>query len=254
MNLNLIESMLKNSDFYPVYQPIVRLADSSVHSFEILTRWNTDQMSCSVEKLFSAIDSKLGRDISLLVFSKALDSFQHSPTALNVNFSSLHLLCNDTISRITQLINYFNYPSHLITIEVTEVHSTFVMEQLATVLCSLNSFGIRTSLDDFGAQASSYDRLFSIPFNQVKIDRFFIKNIEVDSLKQELLRHFVSFIPKFDCEIVAEGVESTLESQYLMELGIDLAQGYLFAKPQPFHLLKSEPWKTRLLHDSLSVL
>ncbi len=230
----LTQQALREGAFYPVVQPIVTLSDQNPVSWEMLTRWDESfNFGCNVGELFSRIDSQTSLEITLSVLVKALKRLHPNPIRLNVNVSSYHLLAFGAAERIIEIANNYNYPLQLITIELTENYQSYIdFPKLNLALTILNNNKMAISLDDFGTAASTYERLFRIAnVSQVKLDRFFIENIEFDTRKQMLLNHLVAYAPLFGAEIIAEGVETQSQTMTLAECGIRYAQGFYFGRP-----------------------
>lgn len=230
----LTKQALDEGLFYPVIQPIVSLSDHSPDSWEMLTRWDSSlELGCNVSELFSRVDDKTALEITLTIFIRALDFLQYHPIRLNINVSSCHMLVFGAAERIIEIANHFRYPLHLITIELTENYSSSIdFPKLNIALRTLIHNKMAISLDDFGTAASTYERLFRIAHvSQIKLDRFFIENIELDTRKQKLLNHWASYAPLFNAEVIAEGVETQSQALTLTECGIKKAQGYFFGCP-----------------------
>ncbi|MFC5079660.1 Phytochrome-like protein cph2 [Vibrio thalassae] len=199
--------------------------------FELLTRWPHKQLNGTASTLFATADHELGRNITLSVIQQALQFFAKKPIPLNFNFSCAQILLTDSISKLNEIIRETAYPNDMLTLEVTESFSNSDLCALSSVLAQLNAIGIKTSLDDFGAQAASYDRLFTLPLQQVKIDRQFIHAIDCDPRKRLLMQHIVEFVPYFNCQLIAEGVETVDELKALIKAGVNFAQGFYLSHP-----------------------
>ena len=118
-------------------------------------------------------------------------------------------------------------------LEITESAFMDNFEQLINVTNSLSNTGFKIELDDFGSGYSSLNILTSIPFDILKIDMQFVKNINKNEKDNSLIKFIVNIAKALDLMIVAEGVENKMQYDFLKDLGCEIIQGYLFAKPLP---------------------
>ena len=110
-----------------------------------------------------------------------------------------------------------------------------ILERLKTQFQPLINFGIRISLDDFGTGYSSLNYLQHFPFHILKIDKSFVDCIRKDMTSKNLINHIINIAHGMEMEIVAEGVENELQSEYLADKQCDYLQGYLYSRPIPIH-------------------
>jgi EAL domain-containing protein (putative c-di-GMP-specific phosphodiesterase class I) len=120
-----------------------------------------------------------------------------------------------------------------LTLEITEQEAISNLPLINKSLAELRAYGISISVDNFALGYSELSRLRDLPFKDIKIDRDFISNCDRDPVNRGLCETFIEFAHKFGLTAVAEGIETTAELSTLREMGCDLGQGYLFAKPQP---------------------
>ncbi|MBB1335909.1 MULTISPECIES: EAL domain-containing protein [unclassified Pseudoalteromonas] len=102
---------------------------------------------------------------------------------------------------------------------------------LALALSRFMALGIKVSIDDFGTGYSSLAHINEIPSNAIKIDRYFVSNLEHNINNQYMIKMIISLAKQFDFKVIAEGVENEFEVQWLKQAGCEMAQGYFFAKP-----------------------
>ena len=124
-----------------------------------------------------------------------------------------------------------NWPG--LTLEITEQEATANLPLINKALGELRGYGISISVDNFALSYAELSKQAELPFKDVKIDRNFISNCNEDAVNRGLCETIVEFAHKFGLTAVAEGIETTAELGTLREMGCDLGQGYLFAKPQP---------------------
>jgi diguanylate cyclase (GGDEF)-like protein/PAS domain S-box-containing protein len=234
-----LRAALVAQEFRVVYQPIVELATGRIHKAEALLRWQhpTRGMVSPVEFIPVAESSGLIVDIGEWVFAQALQqvkvwrkrldpSFQISVNKSPVQFENPNPLHSSWIDQLRA----DGLDGSSVAVEITEglllSSSTGVAEQLLT----LRDAGIQVSLDDFGTGYSSlsYLQRFSIDF--VKIDRSFVKDLP-NATNMALCQAIIAMAHALGMRVVAEGVETQVQADLLMNAGCDFAQGFLFSRP-----------------------
>lgn len=118
-------------------------------------------------------------------------------------------------------------------LEITEDQALASIALAQEIAAQLRIHGIELSLDDFGQGHSSLARLRDLPFTSVKIDRSFVTGCAEDPVKRELCRTIIEMAHRFDCSVVAEGIETASDREIMRELGCEYGQGYLMARPMP---------------------
>ena len=167
---------------------------------------------------------------------RQLSMWQKSvPTAANlqvhVNVSGAQLLQNDFVDRVLDTVDRAEVRRDLVSLEVTE---SMLIDGLSIALPNLRrcrDAGLQISIDDFGTGYSSFSSMFDLPIGEIKIDRSFVTRMTRGSEGEEVVRAIIAMGRAMGKSIVAEGVETELQSRKLLELGCDGGQGYLFARP-----------------------
>lgn len=121
----------------------------------------------------------------------------------------------------------------LLKLELTESLLLDNIEDVVATMNALNEFGVQFSLDDFGTGYSSLQYLKRLPFNQLKIDRSFVRDIAFDSSDKAIVRTIIAMAQSLNLDVIAEGVETEGQRQLLLDIGCTHFQGYLFCLPQP---------------------
>jgi len=159
-----------------------------------------------------------------------LISATNLPIAINV--SPKQFLEPDFPEKVIRVMRESNAPFEQLIIEITEnlllLHDH---AQVLSVMKTLNQVGIQFSIDDFGTGYSNLRRLQILPVSELKIDKEFTQNAFHSERDRNLLDSIIFMAKQMAVEIVAEGVETELQAAYLRESGVDLQQGYYFAKP-----------------------
>jgi predicted signal transduction protein with EAL and GGDEF domain len=228
---------IEQEQFEPWFQPIENIVTGQVTSYEALARWLHPQRGIIQPNRFIPIAEHTGMILAIgeQILEKACRAAKnwepHLTVAVNpspVQFRRPQLLV-DTVKRVLERAQL--EPSRLY-LEITE---TLMMEdttQTRLAIEELALLGVRFSLDDFGAGYSSLSYIQSYPFKK-KIDKKFIDRIDSDKTSSAIVAAIGVLASRIDLEIVAEGVETQLQHATLRELGLTLAQGFLYGRPSP---------------------
>lgn len=224
-------------DFKMAFQPIIRVSDQSTYAQEALCRGPEGQGARYV--LDQVTDENLYRfDQAARVKAIETASRVGIDTGLSINFLPNAVYRPETCIRATlEAASRFQFEKRRLIFEVSETERISDPEHLLGILQEYRTQGFRTALDDFGAGYSGLRLLTRFQPDIVKMDRSLISDIHLQPTKQKIMRNLVSMSIDLGMMIVAEGVERREEAEFLMDLGIDLFQGYLFARPS----LESQP-------------
>lgn len=190
---------------------------------EILMRSHEGEITDIVRNLEEKNEIHL---LDFMAFQNAIKWYKRNELPCASNFSGKTLTRDRVASDIS--ISACMLP---IKIELTE---TSDLDQLAIAnLKRLNFNGFTISLDDFGSKYNGMNRLLQAPFRELKIDKFLVDRLD-DSRAREIVRSTINLGNKINCQVVAEGVETTEQFDLLLELGCDRFQGYLLHEPEAF--------------------
>ncbi|ALQ09152.1 MULTISPECIES: putative bifunctional diguanylate cyclase/phosphodiesterase [Pseudoalteromonas] len=161
-----------------------------------------------------------------------------------INISALELNSESFIGKILKLITKYNIPPEIIEFEITETSLITREENATRTLEQLKNEGFKLSLDDFGTGYTAFNQLQNYPVNTLKIDRSFINNINETTIsnknKNSMVEVILSLANLYDLNVVAEGVETEFQLDYLKSLGCHFFQGYLLSKPIDIDEFKSK--------------
>ncbi|MGR5063761.1 EAL domain-containing protein [Photobacterium sp. DNB22_13_2] len=216
------------------YQPIVKMNDLSLAGCEVLCRWsNAEGELLQPDKFIHVVEeNNQTRELTSLVVTKCIQELSTANmlgkyrVALNAfpdDIASGHLL--RTLCKQLSVRDY-----SLFTIELTE-KQIMNLSDLQEGVRQLRLLGFKVAIDDFGTGFSNLEGLRELSVDTLKIDKSFIWGAETPSLKQSLIKHIVSIAKSMDLSIVAEGVETQQQLNFLRQLEIDFSQGYLHSKP-----------------------
>ena len=164
-----------------------------------------------------------------------------------VNVSALQLDDPRFIDRLTDIVNQSTLPFESLEIEITESSVMHKPDKMSTVLDAIIFLGIKLALDDFGTGYSSLSYLRRFPFDKLKIDQSFIRDMTIDQENTAIIRTMIDMGHNLNMNVIAEGVETASQMEYLKSNSCDEIQGYLISRPVPADefeklLMTSEPF------------
>ena len=236
---------IRNKELYMMYQPKINLSDSSIAGVEALIRWNRGNHPSIGPSEFIPIAENIGfiKEITVFVLDSITDQLiQWQAKGIDVkcslNVTSKEILDDDLSDQAQSIIESKNIDRRNMEIEITERILSYDNQQLFDKIQLLRQKGYVVSIDDFGTGYNSLMSVGEIPFDLLKIDKYFIDRIERHDIK-ELVRHIIDYCHSLGKVVVAEGVETQAQVEILRELGCDQVQGYYFAKPMLPHELEA---------------
>jgi diguanylate cyclase (GGDEF)-like protein len=222
------------------YQPKVKADGGQVIGFEALIRWKHPEKGFIPPDKFISSAESTGQIINIglwviesafqqLTDWKALDQQFH----IAINVSVQQLRSTSFIKNIQNITNKYDISAQRIHLEITESVAMSDPESSIAILNTLKELGFKIAIDDFGTGYSSLAYLKILPVDYLKIDRNFVKDIETDINDRTICDATITLSHSLGLEVVAEGVETVTQQQYLIEKGCDYLQGYYFSKPIP---------------------
>lgn len=235
-----LERLLRDDAIVPYFQPKVALRTGKIVGAEALVRAeHADLGHLGAFPLISAarLHNKMG-ELTDIMARKALSqvsAWQAQGISLDValNFDPNQLCELDLPDRLSSLIRELHLRPAQVIIEVTEDSLITNLLQVMDVLARLRMKGFRTSSDDFGTGRSNIDTLQSLPFSELKLDRSFVSQALTHNFADIAIQTAVKLAKVSNLDIVAEGVETQDQLQYLADLRVNVAQGFLFEAPMP---------------------
>jgi diguanylate cyclase (GGDEF)-like protein/PAS domain S-box-containing protein len=237
-----LQRALEQGELRLYYQPSVDLATGQVVGAEALVRWEHPQRGLIVPDRFLGVAEETGLIVPLGMWvmgeaCRHLAEWQSRPETahlhLSVNLSARELTHPDVVSSVLGCVRESGVDPHSLTIEVTESTAMADGDTGFRALRDLNSEGIRVAIDDFGTGYSSLEQLRRMPVDIVKVDRSFVSGMSADSTDREIVAAVVGMGRALKLSVVAEGIETPEQAEALRELGCDIGQGFLYAKPLP---------------------
>lgn len=235
----LLVTGCKKDEFIPYYQPIMSL-DDQLQGVEVLVRWKLSDGSLLLPAYFIDVAEKMEviNEITLTLVKKVQDDFsQYSYRHKRKVFCAFNLTAQqiETKAFIDQLIDMLKFETNFIaSFEITErQHFKNLAMAKANIRC-LQEQGYQIKLDDAGTGYGGFSYFMDFNLDGVKIDKMFIDVIGVDDVKVEVLNSIIMMAKRLGIDIVAEGVETQQQVDFLREHNIDYIQGYYYSKPLPF--------------------
>lgn len=240
MNSHMRHALDRNL-FFLHYQPKIETRTGKIMGLEALIRWNDPKLGAISPAVFIPIaeESGLITPITEWVLNEVcrqckawLDSgLNIVPVAVNV--SSIQFKRRDLTNMIKTALNKTGLAPEYLEIELIETSLLTDTKEAAEILRDLSDLNVKVALDDFGTGYSSLSYLNDLPIQTLKIDRSFIKNIvEVDQ-EYAIVDAIIVLAHALDLQVIAEGVETTIQLEYLKDRSCDQLQGYLINKPLP---------------------
>ena len=244
---NALRGALDQGELRLVYQPQVDLVTGRWLGLEALLRWHHPQQGVIPPARFIPIAEQSGliRDIGRWVLQRACvqgkrwleEGFALGRIAVNVAGAQLH--AHDFAATVEQVLKETGLPPESLELEVCE---DFVMRRPdvgVDQLQTLQAQGISIAIDDFGTGYSSLGHLKRLPIDKLKIDRTFVRDIPEDADDVAICSAIIAISKALGIDIIAEGVETESQAEFLRHLGCESAQGFLFARPMPPERIES---------------
>ena len=235
-----IRKAIQAQEFVLFYQPIVDITDGNrIVAFEALVRWNQSKSKFISPAEFIPIAEETGLIIPLgaqilkmacLQAKKWVDA-GFTEIQVAVNFSAKQFALDNMIDDIKQVLLETQLNPKNLKLEITEYTAVCEAEKTVKIMNALSSMGIQISIDDFGTGYSSLSYLKQFPIHTLKMDKSFIDHVTDDEEDASFARMVIGIAKSMNLDLIAEGVESESQLQFLKDEGCRLIQGFYFSKP-----------------------
>lgn len=234
-----LRTALENNEFELLYQPQFGIKENRITGFEALLRWNSRELGLVSPLKFVKIAEETHLIVPLGIwvlktacaFIKKLHLQGQTDLVVSVNISMLQLLQNDFVDSVQDVLAFYDLNPQCLELEITE---SILMESYETIEGNLKLLcgkGVKIALDDFGKGYSSLSYLKQLPITSLKIDKSFIDSISSERGNKSLTGQIVMMGRSMGLSVVAEGVETQEQLNYLIRYKCHKIQGYLFSKP-----------------------
>ncbi len=234
-----LRKALDNQEFYLEYQPKLNIETGKLVGMEALLRWSNPRLGIVPPDRFIPVAENTGMILPIgewVLRQACLQNVEWQrkglrPVQVAVNISVLQLSHPDFIDTIDLALGESGLAPGYLEIEITE---SSIMSAKGAVMANIEKLkerGITLSVDDFGTGYSSLSVIKQLPIDSLKIDRSFIRDIAHDSEDEAIVTAIIAMARSLDLSVIAEGVETYEQLQYLLNSGCDTIQGYLISKP-----------------------
>lgn len=238
------EQALVNKEFLVYFQPKYDVETEKIIGAEALVRWNHPVRGMLSPGWFVPLFEANGfiTEVDLYVLNcvcELLEEWKANGIPLiciSVNLSRVHLYEADLVERLTEVVKQHEIPPEYIEFELTESAFYEGTDSLLRIMSEIKSAGFRLSMDDFGSGYSSLNLLRRLPVDVLKLDKVFLDDYgakEDENRGRQIVRHVISMAKDLEMNVLAEGVETKDQKEFLQTANCDMIQGYYYARPMP---------------------
>lgn len=238
---NDLRQALDRGEFLLHYQPMLDATTRQLVGVEALVRWNHPTLGIISPAEFIPIAEENGTIIPLNEWiirtackqNKAWQNHGLPPIRMAVNISARQFTQKNLVERVTRILHETSLQPTYLELEVTESFAMSNIDLTVQRLRELKRMGVSIAIDDFGTGHSSLNYLKHLPITTLKIDRSFVRNCVNDRQDAEIIKAIITIGHSLNLSVVAEGVENSLQLDYLHSLSCDIVQGFLFSEAIP---------------------
>lgn len=241
-SINMEKSLrcaVKNNEFVLNYQSMVDLKKDQIIGAETLIRWQHPHKGLILPVNFISTAEKTGviKEIGKWTIDTACRQNKiwinkgYRPIKLSINMSALEFRQHNLVENIKNTLDKIELDSKNIVFEITENTALKDLDYTIKILNKLKVMNIQIALDDFGTGYSSLNYLRILPIDYLKLDKSFIKNIATNAKDQAITKYIIDLAHEIDLKVVAEGIETEEQYNYLKKINCDIGQGYFFGRP-----------------------
>lgn len=256
LETNLRKAIDKN-ELYLVFQPQIDISTGETASFEALLRWNNTEFGLISPSDFIPLAEDTGLIIPIghWVIERTCEQIQQwykrgfSNIRVAINISAIQFQQHNLVDFIASMVEKYKIPATSLEIEITEGAMQDTKETIP-ILKKLKQLGVTISVDDFGTGYSSLNYLKYFPIDVLKIDRSFIRDILVDKKAAAITSTIIHLGRSLGLEVIAEGVETSSQVEFLKNANCHKIQGYYYSKPIPAHELEEKYLSGKYLKEN----
>lgn len=241
---NSFRKALSNREFEVYYQPKIDLKTTKLTSAEALCRWIKDGNVVPPMDFIPTLEKEgtIG-DLDFYVLNMVCEHIKGwiakgiNPVRISVNFSRANILNKKLAEKILKVIRTHGVETKYLEIEITEVSGYEDFELLSEFVNIMHENGVETSIDDFGTGYSSLNLIKDLNVDTIKLDKTFLERISNDADEKQqdksVVKNIINMVNELNMKVVAEGVETSAQMEFLRQVNCQQAQGFLFDKPLP---------------------
>lgn len=238
-----MKSALENGEFVMYLQPKYSISNTHIIGAEALVRWIDPENGLVPPNDFIPVFEKNGFVVKIdeYIWECACKQIRKwidqglPPIPISVNVSRVHLTNPNFVDHLNELVNKYGISKELLELEITETAENINSNEM--IQLAKNS-GFRLLMDDFGSGYSSLNTLKSTPFDVLKIDRSFFSESMESNRGQKIISHTIAMSKDIGLELIAEGVETKEQADFLYDCGCNAAQGFLYSRPVPVDMFE----------------
>ncbi len=233
-----LSDALQKKQLYLKYQPLIDNRNE-IYGFEALVRWNSPTLGEISPQIFiaNAEESQMIIPIGNWILQEAcrtlakINQIFDKPFVMSVNVSPVQILQKDFIDILRQILRDTDIDPKSLVLEITEnvvMESSYLLDK---TIETIHEIGAKIALDDFGTGYASLTYLRQLPFDNLKIDKSFVDGIFASKKEHSIIGTIVELVHNLNMKVVAEGVETRRQYEFLKQITTDIFQGFLFSKP-----------------------
>ncbi|WP_414526908.1 EAL domain-containing protein [Nodularia chucula] len=252
MNLHRVIHQKKFHEFEVYYQPIVDIDSGKMMAAEALLRWNSPELGevspgefipvAESTGLITAIDTWVLETVCQQI--RVWKDMTGKSLKVAVNISVLEFNHPNFFRKLNEFLEINNLDPRFLEVELTESMIIQNANSAIAIMNQLHNLGVGIAVDDFGTGYSSLIYLKNLPIDTLKIDRYFIHNVDNDSQKSAITKALIQMAHNLNLQVIAEGVETEFELSFLRQNKCDAMQGFLFSRPLPAAELENFFWNS----------
>jgi len=237
---NGLRDALKRNEFHLVYQPLMDIHKNKIVGFEALIRWDSPTLGSVSPADFISIAEENGMivEIGKWVLEEACAQLVrwhkegYNKLSIAVNLSGRQFRQNNLCETVKQILEKTGLLAKFLELELTESLLIADIQHAIETMNQLRDMGVKLVIDDFGTGYSSLSYLKQFPVDKLKIDRSFINELVNDQNDAAIARAIISLGHSLNLEVLAEGIETELQRDFVITHGCDYAQGYYYSRPE----------------------
>ena len=233
-----LNNALANNELFLMFQPIITVSNCDIHGFEVLVRWESEELGYVQPFTFIQVAEETGAivEIGTWIFEtacrylKRMNEYNEN-IIMSINVSPVQLKKKDFLEKVARTIDVFQINPANIQIEITETSLVDFMDGHNDIIQRIAEMGIALALDDFGTGYSSFGYLKDMPVKTLKVDKSFVDEICSKHKDYQITGSIIDMVRNLGIKTVVEGVESIEQYNILSEMKCDYIQGFLMSKP-----------------------
>jgi len=236
---NDLKRAIENREFITYYQAQFNARNDKLIGMEALIRWQQPNKGLISPIAFIPLAEENGMivEIDRLLMLDAIKQFVAwykmglEPGVLSLNLSVKQLAKDDFCDHLKMMLDETGCKPEWLKLEVTEGQIMANPDKAIAILKEISALGMKISIDDFGTGYSSLSYLKKLPINQLKVDQSFVRDLPDDEEDAAITKAIIVLAKSLQLDVIAEGVETQEQKDFLLENGCEAIQGYLYAKP-----------------------